>query len=212
MSNGRSNIRWAPRVPKHKIRRLYKSAAAGLLDEELLDDVGITLLLRCRDILTIRDATRGRVRCPRCARQGEETIILRRSTDGDPRDVVLRCRKCGWHVTWGEYFLSYRRKQLSSGGATGAFETYIRDYEAARSPRDRMLAVDQLIHEFHFSLRHQPTRAAGVNLIQGRLTDVVQFLDELTYGDQIPKVMKQTREVWRERMAQIELRYQGETD
>jgi len=32
--NGRSEIEWAPRVPKNKIRRLYRSDARGLLDED----------------------------------------------------------------------------------------------------------------------------------------------------------------------------------
>jgi hypothetical protein len=56
INDGRSEIRWSPRVPQWKIQRLYESDAQGLLDEELLDDVGITLWLRCRDILTIHEA------------------------------------------------------------------------------------------------------------------------------------------------------------
>ena len=49
-----------------------------------------------------------------------------------------------------------------------------------------MLAIDRLIHEFHYSLRQPrdlPTRPVGVNLIQGRLRDVITFLNTLTYGE-----------------------------
>jgi hypothetical protein len=52
-----------------------------------------------------------------------------------------------------------------------------------------MLTIDRLIHAFHYSLRQQPdlpTRPVGVNLIAGKVTDVVLFLDELTYGDRTP--------------------------
>ena len=37
--------KWAPRVPREKIWRLYRSDAKGIRDEELVDDVGITLIL-----------------------------------------------------------------------------------------------------------------------------------------------------------------------
>ena len=32
--------RWAPKVPQHRIRRLYELDAQGLTDETLTDDVG----------------------------------------------------------------------------------------------------------------------------------------------------------------------------
>ena len=62
---GRNEIRWTPRVPKAKIRRLYEADAQGIVDQELLDDVGTTLFARCQDILTIKAARMGHVRCDR---------------------------------------------------------------------------------------------------------------------------------------------------
>jgi transcriptional regulator NrdR family protein len=206
MSAGRSEIRWPPRVPKWKIRRLYELDAQGILDEELLDDVGFTLLLRCRDIVTIDEARRGRVKCPRCAKQKKRTLIDRVYEKGDVRDEVITCPECGWRITWGEYALSFRRKQLNSGGALTAFERYIRDYRAAQRPQQKMLAIDRLIHEFHYSLRTQPDlpcRPVGVNLIQGKLGDVVRFLDELTYGRQTTEGLKENRAAWLKEMEKI---------
>jgi hypothetical protein len=200
MQEGRSAIRWTPRVPKHKIRRLYEADAQGIVDQELLDDVGTTLFARCRDILTIKEARQGRVQCPRCARQGRQSVIERAHASGDARDELLACPQCGWQITWGQYRLSFKRKQLHSGGATEAFEAYVRAYPRARTPREKMLAIDHLIHAFHYSLRQQPdlpTRPAGVNLIAGKATDVVQFLDELTYGDGTPPEVVEERAVWR---------------
>jgi DNA-directed RNA polymerase subunit RPC12/RpoP len=206
MSAGRSEIRWSPRAPKWKIRRLYELDAQGILDEELLDDVGFTLLLRCWDIITIDEARRGRVKCPRCAKQKKRTLIDRVYEKGDVRDEVITCPECGWRITWGEYALSFRRKQLNSGGALTAFERYIRDYRAAQRPQQKMLAIDRLIHEFHYSLRTQPDlpcRPVGVNLIQGKLGDVVRFLDELTYGRQTTEGLKENRAAWLKEMEKI---------
>ena len=184
MPNGRDELRWSPRVPKWKIRRLYESHAQGLLDEDLLEDVGWTLLLRCQDILTIDQAKRGRISCPRCAKHGSPTVIARRPvTSGDPRDEVITCPECRWQIAWGDYALSYKRKQLNAGGATRSFAGYVKAYLSARTAQNKMLAIDRLIHEFHYSARlrpDQPTRPVGVNLIQGKLASVIEFLDELS--------------------------------
>jgi len=203
VGDGRSEIEWSRRVPKWQIRRLYESDAQGMLDEELLDDVGITLLLRCRDILAIHEAKRGRIECPRCAGRGERTVIKRGVRQGDVRDEVITCSECGWQITWGEYTLSFKRKQLNSGGAVEAFQRYVRDYSAARTPQEKLLAVDRLIHEFHYSLRDQPDRPCrpvGVNLIEGKLPDVVQFLDELAYGKETPEDLRVRLADWRGEM------------
>lgn len=202
MTDGRDEVDWGPRVPRHKIRRLYELNAAGIEDADLIDDVGITLLVRCRSILDIHAAKRGRVRCPRCQRNRVETWIARdRTLRGDPRDEVLTCPVCRWNITWGEYALTFKRKQLNPGGAVSAFRAYVETYARARTPRAKMLAIDRLIHEFHYSLRdrpEQPTRPVAVNLITGKLTAVEAFLDELTYGDGADPQLRANRRAWRE--------------
>jgi hypothetical protein len=201
----RDEIEWGPRVPKHKLRRLYELDAQGIVDEELVDDVGTTLWVRCRDILTVHAAQEGRVTCPRCRKQRRESVIPReRGRRGDPRDELLTCPVCGWALTWGEYYQSYKRKQLNAGGAVAVFQRYVELYPILRAPRDRLLAIDRLIHEFHFSFRAQPdlpTRPVAVNLIEGRLTDVEAFLDELTFGADLPT---EVRARYRARLAQRE--------
>ena len=39
-----------------------------------------------------------------------------------------------------------------------------------------MLLIDRLIHGFHQSLRGEATRTTGINLIEGRYHEVVEFL------------------------------------
>jgi hypothetical protein len=196
MQQGRDAIRWTRRVSQSKLRRLYQSYAEGIVDRELIDDVGITLYMRCRDILTVKCAKQERqVRCPVCDRAGQECFIERR----DGLEELLRCPVCGWEIRWHDYVRAVQRKQLNPGGATAAFEGFMARYDRAHSPREKMLAIDRLIHEFHYSLRElpdQPTRPAGVNLIQGRMTAVAQFLDDLTAGRLSDPDMQRTRREW----------------
>jgi hypothetical protein len=203
MGNKRSDIQWASRVPRHKIQRLYEADAKGILDEDLLNDVGITLLLRCESILAVAEAQHGRVKCPRCTGRERTVIIKHPYHKGDIRDCKLKCPECGWEITWGEYALSFKRKQLNAGGAVEAFKAFIREYTAARTSKEKLLVIDRLIHEFHYSLRRQPelpTRPVGVNLIEGNLMDVVQFLDSLSYGEEMTSELRDNRVCWRGKM------------
>jgi len=195
---GIDEVTWAPRISKEKIRRLYISDAQGMLDEDLLADVGTRLFQRCRSIIEIEEARQGRVRCPRCSRAGRETVI-ERSKEPGAREAQIVCPACGWQVTWIEYARTFKRRQLNSGGAMKAFQEYILNWPAARTPEAKMAAVDRLIHAFHYSLYKLPglpTRPAGVNLIKGKLGDVIQFLEELSYGTGSPPARGQVWQEW----------------
>jgi transposase-like protein len=198
--SNRQDVRWSPRVPKWKLRRFYDRCCQGIWDEELINEIGLTLYLRCRDILTIHRAkTQLEVTCPRCEHQGRDTRIDRRGR----RDSAMTCPVCGWTMTWRAYHRTFQRKQLNPGGAVAYFQAFVTGYETARDPRTKALAIDRLIHEFHYSNRQrpdQPTRPAGVNLIVGDLEDVVQFLDELS-GLNLPVPMRATETEWREKYA-----------
>ena len=196
MTDGVSEIRWAPRVRKGQIRRLYEAEAAGLLDEELVDDVGMALFLRCESVLTVGEAQRGEVRCPRCREAGRRSVIKRRS---HAKEEVLACRECSWRTTWGAYLKTYQGKQLSEGQVGECVLAFMEAYKRARSAGEKMLAIDRVIHTFHYNLvsgRRRPTRAACVNLIEGRLTDVVAFLNDLAYGNASAAELKDTRATW----------------
>jgi hypothetical protein len=190
-------IKWSPRVSKNKIRRLYATDAQGIYDTDQINDVGMTLFMRCRDILTIhKSKTMRLVRCPSCENNHQETYIERHNG----REEVLKCKTCGWKITWQNYQKSYKRRQLNPGGAVSAFTRFVDAYPKAKQPREKMLLIDSIIHAFHYSLKDKPdlpTRPAGVNLIQGKLRDVVQFLDELNGINASPAIRK-TYQEWRE--------------
>ncbi len=194
---GRAAIRWPPRVRKHQIRRLYESIPSGLLDEQLVDDVGISILMRCRAILNISRARRGEVICPICDREGREVFISRRSRS---LEEVVRCPKCRWEIIWSDFLSTFRRRQFNEGGAGPAFRRFIEQYPMCRTPWEKMLAIDLVIHEFHYSLPAdpaRPTRACCVNLIEGKLLDVVRFLNELSGMTHDQPELKGTASDWK---------------
>ena len=57
---------WAGRIPRQKIAELYAKDAQGIRDEELINEVGIGLLVRIESIFQARDANSGLARCPHC--------------------------------------------------------------------------------------------------------------------------------------------------
>jgi len=204
MKQGRDALRWNQRLPKAKLRQLYLTEARGIYDEDLIDDVGMYLYMRCRDILTVKMAkVDGLVRCPVCDDAGKDTFIRR---CGDIQERIT-CPVCGWEIIWQEYIRAVKGKQLNAGGAVGAFKEFIRRFETAKSPKDKMLAIDRLIHAFHYSARErpdQPTRPAGVNLISGNLKSVIEFLDTLSAGGFCTPEMADTKDQWKKNLRAFE--------
>jgi len=186
--------KWAGRVPRRKIAALYEQNAAGIWNEELIDDVGTSLLLRCRDSLRVLEAHQGHAPCPVCDA---------RVPHAWDKQSALVCAECGWRGRWGDYLASYQDKQLVPGGMEGYFREFLRDYPRARAPQEKMLLIDLLIHRFHREYSGQAVternagRAGGVNLIGGRLTQVMQFLDGLTYGERTAPELRETKLRWR---------------
>lgn len=183
----RSEIEWSPRVSLTKIRALYIDEARGILDDELIDEVGFGLLARCRSIIEYTAACdEGQVRCKRCAKNGQTTIIQRNLNRPSP---LLHCPVCGWHVRWRVYKAESENAdgQLRAGHAAAAFARYVAVYPQCRTREEKILAIDRLIHEFHWILvkENQPARAnkpAAVNLLRGNIRQVYELLNELTFG------------------------------
>jgi predicted RNA-binding Zn-ribbon protein involved in translation (DUF1610 family) len=181
---------WAPRIRQSLIRRLYETDARGIYDDELLDEVGWGLVARCESFITAVEAARGRVKCPSCGQ-----VVEHRA---DPAEQ-LRCRACGWEMPWRDYFKTFQHKQLSGAEAVLAlFQEFVDQFPSVRDPRQKMLLIDRLIHGFHYNLHYGPTRAAGVNLIEGRYHEVVEFLDRLSYGPGSTPGTRQARREWRQ--------------
>ena len=125
-------VRWAPRVNPSLIRRLYETDARGIVDAELIENVGFALLARCESILLTTNAhERGRVTCPRCRR------MIVRSSGVTVKDMLVTCTSCAWSVRWGDYLKTYQDKHLHGGGAVSLFEAFITQFQRAHLPREK---------------------------------------------------------------------------
>ena len=80
-----NDFKWATRLSKNDIYRLYQSEASGLLDEQLVDEVGIGLYSRCETIEQVTERL-----CPRCSE------VIQGAFDGDNPDRQIACQQCQW--------------------------------------------------------------------------------------------------------------------
>jgi hypothetical protein len=173
--------KWAAKIRPELIARLYESEARGPVDDELLDRVGIALLLRVESTLQYG---RNQVRCPAC-----RTVF---TVGADP--VSCPGPGCTWQTTCAVYYSTRRHRDLNIANAHAAFESVATAYPTARAAADRMRLIDRLIHEFHWDGKHGvPNRSVGNNLIEGRHEDVVAFLDALSANGR-----EESKEQWRE--------------
>ena len=158
---------WAGRVPRHLIERLYVAESKGILDDDLIDEVGYALLARCETILAFTRNC-GRPTCPGC--------LVAMDLDGE----AAVCPGCGWSTTRDEYRRFHRKKHLHAGRMEPFLEAFVADFERARSPRDKMLLIDILIHRCHGDYEQVGgLRLGAINLIGGKPREVSEFLDRL---------------------------------
>lgn len=168
-------IHWASKVSPAKIWQLYQNDASGLVDDDLVHEVGFRLLERCRSIVR---ATHRQVECPRCG------AVMEMCEPGNWRYLpgTLPCPTpgCGWETTAEIWHDSWRHRDLLGLAAMKAIETYLHDYPLAKKTTEQMLCIDQLIHAFHIGLTSdEGHRAAANNLIEGSHEQVVELLDRL---------------------------------
>jgi hypothetical protein len=180
---------WAPRVRKDKIERLYHSCTNGILDQDLIDEVGYALYARCQSMLEETEiVSTGRPKCPACA-----TVLPKRNW-GHP-DEILVCPACDWTCPAQTYKKTYARKNFGTGGLDEQIRAFMRGFASARSPGDKLVLIDTLIHRFHWSSEQGRPLAAA--LIAGNMKGTMAFLDRLSYGDAVPDAVHRTREEWR---------------
>jgi hypothetical protein len=182
-----TELKWARRVRQEDIRRLYHLDARGIIDQDLINDVGYGLHARCESIRIATEAHFGRVTCRSCGAVVERTEWNKAE--------LLTCA-CGWRKTWGDYLASYQRKQLVGGAAYPAFIEYLERWPGARAPRDKLLEIDRLVHACHVATHRPWARPAAVNLIEGTASELARFLDELAYGPSSTPGLGETRDAW----------------
>lgn len=167
-----NKYRWSPAVSREKLKRLYESDANGMLNTELLDDVGYTIYARClqsQEEWTLMEM--GKIKCHNCSN------ILDYSTG------LITC-KCGYQYLYKEYRRSFRANNMPTGGAAHIFNKFVAEWPRMKNEVEKMRLIDWLIHEFHINLLSgSKGRFVGVNLIQGTKTQIKELILNLAYGD-----------------------------
>jgi len=75
---------------------------------------------------------------------------------------------------------------------------FVTKFSASHSHGEKLILIDTLIHRFHWeSATGSGGRPGACNLIEGTMSDIMPFLDRLTYGASLPADVEQTREEWR---------------
>ena len=108
-------------------------------------------------------------------------------------DQALVCPNCGWQMEWARYRATYRHNEFAGG--TSLVEEYIHRWERARTAREKMLAIDWVIHRWHHETNEDRSlgRPFAVNLIEGSREQVLAFLDALTRGGVLTPGMEDHR-------------------
>jgi len=159
--------KWSPKVPLDKLHRLYESDASGILDSDLLDDIGYSFYTRCDQGL-----------CgPKCTNCNEKIVF----TGG--KNNIITC-KCGYQYTYRGYKESYYKSKVPHGAALPAFKQFMADWEKAKTDSEKMISIDILIHAFHVSIRTgRGYGSVAANLLQGTTSEHRKLLNNLAYGE-----------------------------
>jgi len=166
--------KWAKKVPPEKIKRLYEQDAKGIYDEELIDDVGISLYARVDSMLMVTSSNLGKAICIECRTEIPHNY---------QRGFLLECPKCGWAMPFGEFNDSYKKQTLHGYGALNELKEFYEKYPSAKTYAEKMLLIDFLIHTFHGNLSERPSRPTATNVIEGSNADVANFIFNLAYGE-----------------------------
>ena len=92
-----------------------------------------------------------------------------------------------------------KRKNLGTGGLDEEIREFMRGFRSAESYGEKLVLIDTLIHRFHWG--SDEGRPLATALIEGKMKDIMPFLDRLSYGDGVPEEATRTREEWRRKWA-----------
>ena len=184
-------VGWAPRVRRDQIKRMYENDAKGITDEALIDEVGYGLYARCETIRIVTER-----RCPEC----NQKLVGEKQGQG-----MVRCPGCGFTSSWRRYQKSYKGKRIHGGRAYPLFLRFMSEFRRARTYREKLIAIDCVIHAVHEDASQVGTSPAGRNLIEGKLADVVKLLDGLAYGDTSTPGMTARNADWRRKIAESDM-------
>jgi len=168
-----NKFKWAPKVPRRHLIRLYESDAKMMIDSELLDEVGFMMYARCIQAKTECELSKiGKLKCHNCG-----LILLK------PQNGLMTCG-CSYSYIFREYMRSFNKNRMPYGGANPFFFKFIEAWPKMKSDAEKMRLIDWVIHECHLNMLSGVKRSfAGINLFEGTIEQITQLINELAYGD-----------------------------
>lgn len=165
-----NRFNWRKKVSRSKLLLLYRYDAQGLPDENLLDDIGYTFYIRCKQAKEIREhLQKGRILCHHCG-----AVLTVQSTTS-----IISC-PCGHYYTYREYRRSANANSLPGGRAKPIFDAFVDQWPMCKDVQAKMILIDWLIHECHVSIMSGLAgRSVCVNLIDGTAAQLRDMLEML---------------------------------
>jgi hypothetical protein len=103
-------------------------------------------------------------------------------------------------VACGDYHESLLRKRPAGFYEPDqVFESFVKQWPLARSPREKLLLIDRLIHEWHIHYRAVGW-PLGTSVVKATARQMVELLEGLAYGFGSTEGLEQTEGVWRARL------------
>lgn len=169
-----NQFQWCKKVSRNSLLKLYRSDAKGIIDQELLDDVGYSFFARCKQAQDTRTCLQnGQLICHQCG-----AVLMPTSYTG-----IVFC-SCGYGYTYREYRRSFHANNMPAGRATPIFDSFTMKWPGCKDSNDKMLLIDWLIHECHVSLMSGlEGRSVCVNLIEGTKQQISDLITKLAYGN-----------------------------
>ncbi|MDD5934545.1 MAG: hypothetical protein PUC65_03115 [Clostridiales bacterium] len=163
-----NRFRWPKMLDLHKLNQLYMQDAKGIQDDFLVDEIGMTLYLRCKygkeDMERMEKYI---IRCHNCDNEIKG--------NGDFRQC-----SCGYQYSYKEYRRSFSKNNMPTGAAAKTFEIFIQKWNIAKTYNEKNILIDHLLHEFHLSLTSGAVhRPVAMNFIDGTRKQVETIINNL---------------------------------
>jgi hypothetical protein len=165
-----NKCKWSEKVARGKLIKLYQSDAKGLADGDLLEDVGYTFYVRCKQARDTREhLDKGEIICHHCGAANKAASYA----------GLIAC-PCGYYYTYREYRRSCNANSMPGGRATEIFNAFADKWPLCKDEKEKMLLIDWLVHECHVSvMTGGQGRSICVNLIEGTIAQIRDMLEML---------------------------------
>ena len=180
-----NKFKWHKKVSRNDLLRLYQGESKGMIDEILLDDIGLTFYMRCKQATEVRECMdKGKIICHHCGavltggRVSPTGSVLMKNADNY---TPINCA-CGYSYTYREYRRSCNTVNMPGGRATPIFKNFLQKWPGCRDTKSKIFLIDWLVHECHVTLMSGARgRSVCVNLIEGSLKQISDLIMKLAY-------------------------------